>query len=225
MRYARSAVSRSAVGVYLALAAQIATLTCLVVFEEARGKQLARQVARLGSDPHAPGAEAVVGAVTWFAILILLVAAATVAAGCSYFAWLRHAGATSRMIAIAWFVPVLNLAAPALLVHALREDAGLREGRRRSWVVLLAAWWGCWLAMVFLILMRLPFTHSPQGRDLTGLGAAELVVAVVAALLCAATVREITQARVSARPSSIAHSLKLLPALRSLPRHTYPAGD
>ncbi|MEV6982255.1 hypothetical protein AB0M95_13475 [Sphaerisporangium sp. NPDC051017] len=225
MRYARSSVSRAAVGVYLALAAQIATLTCLVVFEEARGKTLARQMAALGNDPHAPGAAAVTGAVTWFAVLILLVAATTVAAGCSYFAWLRQAGATPGMIGIAWFVPVLNLAAPALLLHALREDAGLREGRRKTWLVLVAGWWACWLGFVFLILARLPVTHSPQGKDLTGLGVPELAVAVLAALLCAATVREITGARMSARPSGIAPRLKLLPALRSLPRHTYPAQD
>ncbi|GGL06765.1 hypothetical protein Sme01_67120 [Sphaerisporangium melleum] len=225
MRYARSALSRSAAGVYLALAAQIATFACLVVFEEARGKQLARQVARLGGDPDAPGAKAVTGAMSWFAVLVLLVVATTVAAGCSYFAWLRRAGATPRMIAIAWFVPVLNLAAPALLLHALRQDAGLREGRRRPWLVLLAVWWACCLAMVFLLIVRPPFAHAPHGGTLTGLGPAELVVAVVAALLCAATVKEVTQARVSARPSSIAHSLKLLPALRSLPRHTYPAGE
>ncbi|GAA3825603.1 hypothetical protein GCM10022226_52930 [Sphaerisporangium flaviroseum] len=225
MRFARSAVGRSAIGVYLALAAQIATLTCLVVFEEARGKLLAQQVAMLGDNPDAPGAEAVVGAVTWFAVLILLVVSATIAAGCSYFAWLRQAGATPRMIAIAWFVPVLNLAAPALLLHALRQEAGLRESRRRTWLAMIAAWWACWLAMVFLILIRLPVTHSPQGRDLTGLGPSELAVAVIAALLCAATVREVTEARMSARPSGIAPRLKLLPALRSLPRHSYPARD
>ena len=79
--------------------------------------------------------------------------------------------------------------------------------------------------MVFLILIRLPVTHTPQGRDLTGLGPAELGVAVLAAVLCAVTVREVTEARLSARPSGIAPRLKLLPALRSLPRHTYPAGD
>ncbi|GII67140.1 hypothetical protein Skr01_72250 [Sphaerisporangium krabiense] len=225
MRYARSSVRRAAVGVYLALAAQIATFACLVVFEQARGEALARQVAQLGADPAAPGAAAVTGAMTWFAVLILLVVAATVAAGFSYFAWLRQAGATPGMIAIAWFVPVLNLAAPALLLHALREDAGLREGRRKVWLVMVAAWWASWLGILFLIGSRLPVTGAPQGKDLTGLGVPELAVAVLAALLCAVTVHEVTEARMSARPSGIAPRLKLLPALRSLPRHTYPARD
>ncbi|MDH2429711.1 hypothetical protein [Sphaerisporangium sp. TRM90804] len=224
MRYTRSAVGRSAVGVYLALAAQIATLACLVAFELVRGRQLARQVSLLGDDPKAPGAEAVVGDVTWFAVLLLLVVATTIAAGFSYFSWLRHAGATSRMIAIAWFVPVLNLAAPALLVHALRQDAGLRDGGRRPWLALVAAWWACWLATVFLVLV-MPVTKSHGGTALTGLGVTELLVAVLAALLCAATVRAVTSARLSARPSPIAPRLKLLPALRSLPRHTYPTGE
>jgi hypothetical protein len=130
------------------------------------------------------------------------------------------------MIAIAWFVPVLNLAAPALLLHTLRAEAtGAQDGRRGSWLVLLAAWWASWLAMVFLIVTRLPIGQPSQGRALTGLGPTELVVAVLAALLCAATVREVTVAKWSTRPSGLAPRLKLLPALRSLPRHTYPARD
>ncbi|MFC6086220.1 DUF4328 domain-containing protein [Sphaerisporangium aureirubrum] len=226
MRYARSALGRAAMGVYLALAAQIATLACLVVFEEARGRQLAHQVAVLGTDPRAPETQAMVGAVTWFAVLMLLVVAATIAAGCSYFSWLRRAGATPGMIAIAWFVPVLNLAAPALLLHSLRADAtGVRDSRRGSWLALLAAWWACWLATLFLIAIRLPIGETSQGRALTGLGPTELAVAVLAAVLCAATVREVTVAKWSTRPSGLAPRLKLLPALRALPRHTYPAGD
>ncbi|MEO3811868.1 hypothetical protein ABGB17_22965 [Sphaerisporangium sp. B11E5] len=226
MRYARSALGRAAIGVYLALAAQIATLACLVVFEEARGRQLARQVAVLGTDPRAPETQAMVGAVTWFAVLVLLVVAATVAAGCSYFSWLRHAGATPGMIAVAWFVPVLNLAAPALLLYTLREDAtGARDARRASWLALLAAWWASWLATLFLIAIHLPIGQAPAGHSLTGLGPTELAVAVLAALLCAATVRQVTMAKWIARPSGLAPRLKLLPALRSLPRHTYPAGD
>ncbi|GII79055.1 hypothetical protein Sru01_40370 [Sphaerisporangium rufum] len=225
MRHTRSAVRRSAAGVYLALAAQIATLTCLVIFEEARGRLLARQVAELGGDPHAPGTQAVAGAATWFAVLILLVAATTIAAGCSYFAWLRQAGAAPGAIALAWLVPVVDLVAPALLLHSLRRDAGLRRERHAVWLTLLAAWWASWLTMVFLVFVRLPLAHPAGGRTLTGIGPRELAVAVLAAVLCAATVREVTAARLSARPSGIAPRLKLLPALRSLPRHTYPARD
>ena len=226
MRYARYAAGRAAIGVYLALAAQIATLTCLVVFEEVRGRQLARQVAVLGTDPRVPETQTMVGAVTWFAVLVLLALAATVAAGCSYFSWLRRAGATPGMIAIAWFVPVLNLAAPALLLYKLREDAtGIRDARRASWLALLAAWWASWLATLFLIVTHLPVFRPSTTHSLTGLGPTELAVAVLAAVLCAATVREVTLAKWNARPSGLAPRLKLLPVLRSLPRHTYPAGE
>ncbi|MBG0815726.1 DUF4328 domain-containing protein [Planomonospora sp. ID82291] len=78
--------------VQAALVLQVCALTALTVFEQVRGERLAREIAMLGGDPHAPGAQALVGPVTAFAVLVILVAATTVAAGAAHLVWLVRAG-------------------------------------------------------------------------------------------------------------------------------------
>jgi hypothetical protein len=195
-------IGRWALGVYVSLIAQVAALAALVVFEETRGERLARQIAVFGGDPQAPGARAVVGAVTVFALLMMAVVAATLAAAVAYLGWLRGVcqevgGKTmyerdfgARAVYVAWLIPVVNLVAPPFLVHAAwREAAPGRDAARRT--VLVAAWWLSWLVALWLILVRLPLHHADPG--LTGLGLTELTGVAVAALLCALTVRGLTR--------------------------------
>jgi hypothetical protein len=221
-------IGRSALGVYVSLAAQVATLAALVVFEETRGQRLARQIAVFGGDPAAPGARAVVGAVTVFALLMMALAAATLAAAAAYLSWLRRvcreiaervpyrqrARGDDRagMVSAALLIPGVNLVAPPFLLNAVwREAARGRDlvGRRAA---LVAAWWLSWLVALWLILVRLPLHHSAESPDLTGLGLTELTAVAVAALLCALTVRDLTRSLgPAAQPSRMV--LRVLPEI------------
>ncbi|WP_370028550.1 DUF4328 domain-containing protein [Planotetraspora sp. GP83] len=200
-------MSRAAVAVYACLAVQAVTMASLAVFEEVRGRRLAHQIAAFGGDPHAPGARQVVGAVTVFAIVMMAVAATTTAAAVAYLVWSRrvrqapqsgysgYSGSGLGLVA-AWLLPGVNLVVPPLLVdRAWRELAGERPARdarsRARWLVLLTCWWLSWLAALFLVFVR----PAHSGRDLTGVGLTDLAATIVAAILCAATVRELTALR------------------------------
>lgn len=203
VRLAPSPPTRAASAVYVTLAAQLTSLSGLVIFEEARGRRLASQIAALGGDPRASGAEAVVGAVTVFAILIMLVVGTTVAAAAAYLTWLvRARQANSRSappgpVFWGWLIPGINLLAPARLVDEVWRGAKPPFDRRGRWLALVGAWWVSWLAALALVADRLLLDNTPG--DLTGFGVAELGVIAVAALLCAVTVRDIT--RIQAAPT------------------------
>ncbi|GAA2900959.1 hypothetical protein GCM10010517_66710 [Streptosporangium fragile] len=199
MRSIPSPQKKAASAVYLTLAALVFALAALVVFEAARGRRLVLEVSEMGGDPHAPGAQAVVGAVTVFAVLIMLVAATAVAAAVAYLNWLLRArrGAYRSRSPVApvlagWFAPVANLVVPAVLVDRLWLASRPPAGRRPRWLALLAAWWLSWLTALALVLARLWPGGAHGSAELTGIGPAELAAVTVAALLCAATVREIT---------------------------------
>jgi hypothetical protein len=198
----KSPQKRSALAVYVTLAAQVLATTALVVFEQARGRQLAREISALGGDPHAPGAQAVVGAVTLFAVLIMLVTVTTIAAVVAYLTWLirarQDAGQTrsaASPVLAGWFVPGVNLIAPPVMMDRLWWALRPPVDRRTRWLALLTAWWLSWLAALTLILIRLSPGASQGSTNLTGLGPVELAAITVAALLCAATVRQITRNR------------------------------
>ncbi|MEV4187213.1 DUF4328 domain-containing protein [Streptosporangium canum] len=204
----------------MTLTAQVAATAALVVFEQARGRRLVREISALGGDPHAPGAQAVVGAVSVFAILIMLVTATTVAAAAAYLTWLVQArqnaspGARTAPVLAAWSVPGVNLVAPPVLVYRLWWGSRPPADRHGRWVALLAAWWLSWLAVLALVLARLTAVGD---TDLTGLGPAELAVVVLCALLCAATVRQITRIQTAgARPRPPARTGRVM--ARAVPR-------
>ncbi|GIH27965.1 hypothetical protein Aph01nite_62750 [Acrocarpospora phusangensis] len=178
---------RAATGVYAALTAQVAALGALVLFEEVRGRRLAREIASFDGDPYAPGAREVVGAVTVFAVLMMIVVVTTLVAAATYLVWLRRARASSSATSVlaAWLLPGVNLIAPPLLADWAWQDAE-RRGRTR-WLALLTTWWISWLVVLWILLVRLP-----GAEGLTGLGLTELAAIAFAALLCAVTVREIT---------------------------------
>ncbi|GAA3118451.1 hypothetical protein GCM10010466_06730 [Planomonospora alba] len=209
MRPAPPPSTRPAALVYAALALQVTAVTALAVFEWVRGGRLAREIAALGGDPRAPGAQALVGAVTTFAVLVILVAAATAAAAAAYLFWLvrarRWAGAPSGPAAPAgsrapsaapvlagWLVPGLNLVAPPVLVDRLWRDSRPQVEHRGRWLALLTAWWLSCLATLALLL-RLPLAPAHGTADLTGIGLPELAAVVVSALLCGLTVQRITR--------------------------------
>ncbi|MFF3440113.1 DUF4328 domain-containing protein [Streptosporangium sp. NPDC002721] len=197
MRSIPALQKRSASAVYVTLTALVIAIAALVVFEQARGRSLVLEMSKLGGDPHAPGADAVFGAVTVFAILIMFFAGAAVAALAAYLNWLLRARQGADLPAVApvlvsWFVPVVNLVAPAVLVDRLWWASRPPLDRRPRWTALLAAWWLSWLVAIALVLARL-WPGAPQGgTNLTGLGLTELTAVAVASLLCAATVRQIT---------------------------------
>ncbi|WP_062434807.1 hypothetical protein [Herbidospora daliensis] len=180
---------RSAFGVYAALTSQIASLAALVAFEELRGRDLALQIAAFGGDPKAPGAEAVIGDVTVFAVLVMAVVVTTIAAAATYLGWLASAARVRKLTATAaWLIPVVNLVAPVLLAdQAWRERA--KESRLR-WLVLVSAWWVAGLTTISLIV-----ESATAHTNLTGLGLRELTAAGVTALLCAATIWEVSSPR------------------------------
>jgi hypothetical protein len=218
MRSTSSTVSRAAAGVYAWLTLQVVAMAALVVFEEARGHRLAQQIAAFGGNPEAPGARQVAGAVTVFAILMMALTIATLAAGAAYLTWLRRAlpGASRLGLLAAWLVPPVNLVAPLVLAHRAWRDAGesgasrnsasrngggrngiiwseagqrsggLGQENRARWLLLGACWWASWLVALFLVFVR------PGHAGLTGAGLPQLGATIVAAILCAATVREIT---------------------------------
>ncbi|MBT2228446.1 DUF4328 domain-containing protein [Nonomuraea sp. NEAU-A123] len=195
VRYAQAPPTRAASVVYVTLAAQVLSLGALVIFEHSRGRRLATQLAAFGGRPHGADADAVVGAVTVFAVLMMLVVGTTVAAAAAYVTWLVRArqvndrSAPAGPVAAAWLIPGVNLIAPLLLVDEVWRGAGRPHDRRPRWLALLAAWWLTWLATLALVTTRLPLGSSD---GLTGIGLPELTCATVSALLCAATVRDIT---------------------------------
>ncbi|MEV8632663.1 DUF4328 domain-containing protein [Streptosporangium sp. NPDC051023] len=200
MRFVSSPPRRSATAVHVALCAQVIAITALVVFEHARGRRLAREISALGGDPHAPGAQAVVGAVTVFAILIMLVAVTVVAGAAAYLTWLVQARQSALPawtpalpVLAAWFVPGVNLVLPPVLVYRLWWASRPPADRHGRWVALLAAWWLSWLATLAIVVARLPLGAPHGDSKLTGLGPVELATVVASALLCAATVRQITR--------------------------------
>jgi hypothetical protein len=189
---------RAATGVYTALIAQVAALGALVLFEEVRGRRLAQEIASFDGDPYAPGARAVVGAVTVFAVLMMIVVVTTLVAAATYLVWLRRARASSSATSVlaAWLLPGVNLVIPPLLADWAWQDAE-REGRTR-WLALLTTWWVSWLTVLWILLI-----HLPGATGLTGLGLPELAVIAFAALLCATTVREITVSHARAQTSPV----------------------
>ncbi|MFG1958276.1 DUF4328 domain-containing protein [Nonomuraea sp. NPDC049028] len=207
VRYAQAPPTRAVSVVYVTLAAQVLSLGALVIFEQARGRRLATQLAAFGGRPHGADAQAVVGAVTVFAVLMMLVAGTAIAAAAAYVTWLVRArqandrSAPTGPVAAAWLIPGVNLIAPPLLLDQVWRGARPPNDRRPRWLALLAAWWLTWLAMLALVTVRLPLGSS--SGDLTGIGLPELACATVSALLCAATVRDITRIQCS---HSRAHS-------------------
>jgi hypothetical protein len=200
VRYAQPPPTKAATAVYVTLTAQVLSLGALVLFEQTRADRLAEQLAAFGGRPSGADAEAVVGAVTLFAVLIMLLAGTTIAAAAAYTTWLVRARqannrtASSRPVVLAWMVPGVNLLAPALLLDEVWRGTRPPLDRRGRWLALLAAWWVSWLVMVALITVRLPLDSS---GGLTGAGVAELAAFVVSAALCAATVRTVTRAQCS----------------------------
>lgn len=197
MRSIPSLQKRSASAVYIALTALVVAIAALAVFEQARGRRLVLEISKLGGDPHAPGAEAVFGAVTVFAILIMFFAATAIATVAAYLNWLLRARQGADLPAVApvlvsWFVPAVNLVAPAVLVDRLWWASRPPLDRRLRWTALLTAWWLSWLVAFALVLARLWPGTSQGGTNLTGFGLTELVAVAFASLLCAATVRQIT---------------------------------
>ncbi|MFC3978560.1 MULTISPECIES: DUF4328 domain-containing protein [Streptosporangium] len=228
MRFVPPVPRRSALVVHVTLAAQVLTVAALVVFEHVRGRRLAREISALGGDPHAPGAQAVVGAVTVFAVLVMLVAVATVAGAAAYLTWLVQARQNAALswtpalpVLAAWLVPGVNLVLPPLLVHRLWRASRPPADRRPRWVALLAAWWLSWLATLAVAVIRLPFGAPHGNSDLTGLGLADLTVVALGALLCAATVRQVTAIQTAGARAS-AHALTL--AAQAGPFHVAAGG-
>jgi hypothetical protein len=184
VRHTQASPARAAFAVHVTLVAQVLSLGALVIFERARGRDLAVQLAAFGGRPTGADAEAVVGAVTVFAVLMMLVAGTSIAVAAAYVTWLvRVRQANDRSAAT-------NLIAPAVLVDEAWRGARPPAGRRGRWLALLTGWWLSWLAMLVLVTVRLPL-GSPE--DLTGVGMLELSCSTLAALLCAATVRELTR--------------------------------
>ncbi|KAB8190874.1 DUF4328 domain-containing protein [Nonomuraea phyllanthi] len=202
VRYA-SPPTRAASAVHVTLAAQVLSLGALVTFEHARGRDLAVQLAAFGGRPQGADAEAVVGAVTAFAVLMMLVAGTSIAVAAAYVTWLVRArqandrSAAPGPVAVAWLVPGLNLVAPVVLVDGVWRGARPPAGRRGRWLALLAGWWLSWLATLAMVTIRLPL--DPSAGGLTGVGLPELACSAVAALLCAGTVRELTRLQRAAR--------------------------
>jgi len=192
MHVTRSSAGRNAIRVHVALAAQVAATAALVVFEELRGDRLAARIAAIGGDPRAPGADEIMGELTVFALLVLAVAAAWIAAAAAYLSWLSG---MRRTAVRAWLIPGVNLVAPPFALHAVYA-AGHPRGRGRPWRMLLAAWWVSWLATVAVTVLSLLLRDA----GLTGLGPGTAVVTAVAAALCAATVHELTHGTARRRP-------------------------
>jgi hypothetical protein len=203
VRYTQTLPVRAASAVYVTLAAHVLSLGALVIFELSRGRRLAAQLAAFGGRPQGADAEAVVGAVTMFAVLMMLVAGTSIAAAAAYVTWLVRArqandrSAASGPVAAAWLIPGLNLVAPAVLVDEVWRRTRPPAGQRGRWLALLTGWWVSWLATLALVTIRLPLDSS--AGDLTGVGVPELACSAVAALLCATTVRELTRLQQAAR--------------------------
>ncbi|MFI6601513.1 DUF4328 domain-containing protein [Nonomuraea sp. NPDC050536] len=197
MRFAQTPPTKAASAVYLTLSAQVLSLGALVIFEYVRGGRLAHQLAAYGGRPHGADAQAVVGAVTVFAVLMMLLVGTTIATACAYLTWLARArqantrSAPAGPVVAAWLVPGVNLVAPVALVDEVWRGARPPFDRRNRWLALLGAWWLAWLGMLALFLVKLPL--ETDKLTLTGVGPLEFAVAALAAGLCATTVREITR--------------------------------
>ncbi|AQZ69663.1 hypothetical protein BKM31_56670 [[Actinomadura] parvosata subsp. kistnae] len=215
VRYTQASPARAASAVYVTLTAQILSLGALVSFELSRGRRLAAELAAFGGRPQGADAEAVVGAVTLFAVLMMLVAVTTVAAAAAYVTWLVRArqandrSAATAPVAAAWLLPGVNLVAPAVLVDEVWRGTRPPAGRRGRWLALLGSWWAAWLGTLALFTIRLPLDAS--AGDLTGVGVPELACASVAALLCAGTVRELTRLQRAARSARVVEPGTLRP--------------
>ncbi|GII03729.1 DUF4328 domain-containing protein [Planobispora takensis] len=205
MRRASSPRRQPVTAVYATLAAQVAATAALVVFEYARGSRLAREMSAFSGDTRAPGAQALIGAATVFAILIIAVTVTTVAAVAVYLVWLARAwraagspGLPVGRVLAGWLVPPLNLLAPPVLLDRLWRASHPPAGRRGPWLALLTAWWLSCLTLLVMVARR-ALPGSPAEAGLTGLGPAELAAAAMACLLCATTVRQISGAQAEAR--------------------------
>lgn len=226
VRYAQAPPTRAASAVYVTLTAQVLSLSALVVFEQSRGRHLAVQLAAFGGRPQGAQAEAVVGAVTMFAVLMMLVAGTAVAAAAAYVTWLVRArqvwdrATPTGPVAAAWLIPGVNLVAPPLLVDTLWRRAEPPAERRGRWLALLGSWWVSWLATLALVTIRLPLDASADG--LTGVGVPELAFAAMAALLCGTTVREVTRLQ-RAGLSACPREAVAEPAPEMMTRFTRPA--
>ncbi|MFI7445347.1 DUF4328 domain-containing protein [Nonomuraea indica] len=222
MRYAQPPPTKAATAVYVTLTAQVLSLGALVLFELTRADRLAEQLAAFGGRPSGADAEAVVGAVTLFAVLIMLLAGTTIASAAAYTTWLVRARqandrtASPRPVVLAWMVPGVNLLAPALLLDQVWRAARPPLEHRDRWRALLAAWWVSWLVMLALVVVRLPLDSS---GGLTGAGVPELVAFAVSAVLCAATVRTVTRVQCShgAELHVVPRSAQIPPAPESAP--------
>jgi len=225
VRFAQAPPIKAASAVYVTLTAQVLSLGALVLFEQVRGRHLAVQLAAFGGRPQGADAEAVVGAVTVFAVLMMLVTGTTVAAAAAYATWLvrarqaNDADAPSAPVSAAWLIPGVNLVAPVLLVDEVWRGTRPPAGRRERWLALMGAWWLSWLVVLVLVLVVLP----RDSGGLTGAGFAELACLAVAALLCAATVREITHLQRLAHASPDIAKQPLPPVPTPLPE-TAPIG-
>lgn len=216
MRFAQTPPTKAASAVYVALTAQVLSLAALVVFERMRGNSLAHQLAVYGGRPRGADADAVVGAVTVFAVLMMVLVCTTVAAACAYLTWLVRARQANNRFApagpavAAWLVPGVNLLAPVILLDEVWRGARPPLDRRHRWVALLGAWWVAWLAVLALFLVKLPLETGKS--TLTGVGPLELAVTVAAAVLCAFTVHDVTRIQESAMGAP-----RLLARLKRLP--------
>lgn len=148
MRFVSSLPRRSATAVHVALGVQVLATAALAMFEQARGRRLAREISALGGDPHAPGAQAVVGAVTVFAVLMMIITVTLIATAAAYLTWLIQArqnatrpGASALPTLAAWLVPGVNLVVPPVLLYRLWWASRPPADRHGRWVALLAAWW------------------------------------------------------------------------------------
>lgn len=203
---ATTSAGKAATTVYVTLAAQVLSLGALVVFEQVRGRQLAAELAEFGGRPSGPDADALAGAATVFAVLLLIALATTIAAAAAHTTWLvrvRQAGAlpaARSTVAAAWLIPGVNLVAPAVLVYETWRATGPAEESRRGRVALVTGWWLSWLATLAVFTIVLPLDAVDS---LTGLGVLELACLALSAALCAATVRRVTPQRSPAvRPSA-----------------------
>ncbi|RJL22811.1 DUF4328 domain-containing protein [Bailinhaonella thermotolerans] len=201
MRYAPSPPKGPAALLYVLLAAQVAAVAALAVFEHLRGKRLVAELT--GLTGRAP--EPVVGAVTVFAVLIMAAALITAATVACFLVWVWRARRSAELYGFApqrlargwavaaWFLPVANLVLPVLVLDDLWR-ASAPGGDRRAWHTLLAAWWASWLALLAVALagpLGLVRAAGPD-LDLTGVGLMESAATAIAAATAAAVVRAIT---------------------------------
>ncbi|WP_283137822.1 DUF4328 domain-containing protein [Rhizohabitans arisaemae] len=209
MRYAPSAPVRPAMWTCVLLVSNVLAVTALAIFEATRGQTLMREIAAMGGMPRESEGNPVVGAVTVFALLVLLATGIALTTAGSYLGWLWRARQTievygltrprfSRGWAIAvWFVPLVNLVLPPLIVHDVwRGSSSPRRLTLAPWLTLLTCWWASCLVTVWTLV----FSRGPL---LTGTGHAQAASVLVSALLCGATIWEITRAQQMTTDSTV----------------------